>query len=209
MEEQSSNPEKPNLFTLPQELRDLIYEFACENVTATIKSTMPISSTDPVSTSSLQDSKIPLTSRNSNIGILQVCRQIRSEATPIYFRHTIFAFASPRACVTWLKHHISIDQIACLERVRISEPGDDRVLQELKHEIADESHGRERDAAFVKSFLAWTIATRAAVTLRAVRDGLGIREHSVLGRTVLQVMVVNRRWEFVWTGEPYLVEAPE
>ncbi|KAF2165968.1 hypothetical protein M409DRAFT_23695 [Zasmidium cellare ATCC 36951] len=189
MYEPSSTPQKPNLFTLPRELRDLIYEFACEGSTASIKSITP-----NTSKSTQFDPNVALTTSNSNVSILQVSSQIRHEVEPIYYRRTIFTFSDANACIAWLKRRVPGPLLRHLRHLRVGDVKSRETLEVLKQKQLE---GRD---VLLFVFGAGAIRQQATSTLKLTLNEL-TDEGLKLGPGVVQVAVLGSNdCEMVWTA---------
>lgn len=105
------------LFDLPQELRDMVYEYACDFEVGIFSTTMRSMTTswDP-------NANMRLRAKNTNMGTLKACKQLRAETQKIWYKRSIFHFSSPVACSIWLKQHVPEQSQGVVKELRIACP---------------------------------------------------------------------------------------
>ncbi|KAF2165969.1 hypothetical protein M409DRAFT_23696 [Zasmidium cellare ATCC 36951] len=182
------------LWTLPQELRDMIYELACD-FEVTIFSTTRKSAV----TTWNPAADMRLKAKQTNMGLLSACKQLRVEARKVWYKHTLFTFSSPIACATWFKRHVPAQFQSVVKHLRVTSPGAEGRWFSLVKQGGRMPLGR---------LMAIEIKYRAKETLLSVRAQIREPLLSVLPPDALQVEMFDSKWTPVWTSTPDEVELP-
>ncbi|KAK4494428.1 hypothetical protein PRZ48_014726 [Zasmidium cellare] len=184
------------LWTLPQELRDMIYELACDFE-------VNIVSTTRKATNRKWNPKadVRIRARHTNMGLILACKDLRAEALKIWYTHTIFSCSSPIACATWYKRHVPSKFQGVVKHLRIASPGNG-----LGHYLKDIMTGQ---CVILIPDVARVIKIEAEETLLGVHGHLREPLRSTLQPGALQVELFNSEWEPTWTAKPSEIELPE
>lgn len=192
MDAAKSEDGKPTWWSLPRELRDLIYEYSCEGVQVSIKGE-GLTRRDTQNRSSLVTLQ---TVGPSNTGMLRVCKQMRIEALPIYFLHTYFMFSGPFTCAAWLKRHVAPTGL----------------MSKLKHlRIEHESPATERSwlkqkqkeyRQLGKRMSASNVRVIAIIILELLSRDLDSKEAAELSWDAVETLVIDVDMETSWTSDP-------
>ncbi|KAF2165970.1 hypothetical protein M409DRAFT_23697 [Zasmidium cellare ATCC 36951] len=196
--DKASKASKTTLFTLPRELRDIIYEDACDEVEVTIR---PGHDNKPRRHARL--------SPYANIGILTTCTQMRAEAQKIYYPKTLFAFTDIMSLAIWLRAQVPPALLGSIKTLRLACGR----IKQLPIVIAYARRHVHQPGlcnlqiGFYQSFRkdAKAKLEEAKVSLNKM---LGTNMLAILHPEAIQVPVVNGKFEVVWTCEPDAVPLP-
>lgn len=176
---EASDKIMPNLFSLPRELRDLIYEFACDDAEVKVfKSSTAL---------------IILTSR-TNTGIVSTCRQLRAEAQCIYWQKSRFCPTSAEVCAQWLQNCVPPTFLRDIKTIHISTPG-----QSVLAARTALANGDQAVPQATSSSIAWiqSLAASEQDNFKRLVAGTPV----VLSPGVPQFEVVDEKCGVVWKSD--------
>ena len=172
----------------------MIYEFACDfeiNIISTTRKSMA-RTWDP-------NADMRLKAKQSNLGMLTTCKQLRIEAQKIYFKHSLFSFSSPIACATWFKRHVPARYQGVVNHLRVACPGDAGMW------LSNIKQGRRIPMHKVMAVMTRDQGKETLLHARAqIREPL----LSLLPPDALQVEVFDSEWKPTWTSKPDEVKLP-
>ncbi|KAK4494429.1 hypothetical protein PRZ48_014727 [Zasmidium cellare] len=190
MDEASSKPEKANLFTLPRELRDMIYEYACEGASADIKATAtkPIDSENislyfnPNVTSPRPNQTLASSKSADKSGPKSIPSTTATRSSPSQTR-------TPKSALRYLRH------------LRLDVAKNHETHEALKKLISEEGEG-ERAARYASVIQGYAMCALKLASTELTHAGV------MLQPGALQVAVPGKDNEMVWTAAPGEVEIP-